>query len=550
MKNFKNWTIFTKIMSISIFTIALIASGMMFYFIPLVGKKLMEEKETTLRNVVDVVLTLAATYDARAKAGEFTQEEAQNRVLSDIKGLRYQNNEYFFIFSTNGKMVAHGVKQELVGKDMADDIFKDSHGKFFAKEMVELAKDKGEGFVEYFWPKPKETLPSPKIGFVKLFAPWGWIISSGVYVDTVKAETVVLRNKIMIATGIGSAIILLIVYFIASMITKPLKRCVKLAGFLAEGNFSGKDLNENSMDEVGQVAGALDKMKNSLNALLNTTMGNVSSSSQQVASASEELSMTVGSMVMSLADQTKRVSQIATASEEMSQTVLDIAQNTNRMAGSATETSALAKEGEEIVKKSMAEVKEIADTVGMSVDIVRVLGDRSKHIGDIVNVIEDIADQTNLLALNAAIEAARAGEHGRGFAVVADEVRKLAERSVKSTTEIRDMIKSTQDEVFKAIDAMEKAANKVSVGVELSAQTGTALSVIVTKVNDLQLNVQQIASATEEMSTTSGEISKDIEAVAMVSQESSDGATEIERASTELSRLSSDLQKVVEQFKL
>jgi len=550
VKNFKNWTILTKIMSISIFTIVLIASGMMFYFIPLVGKKLMEEKETSIKSVVDVVLTLAATYDARAKAGQFTQEEAQSKILSDIKGLRYQNNEYFFVFSTNGKMVAHGVKQALVGKDMADDVFKDSHGKFFLKEMVEVSKDKGEGFVDYMWPKPNKTEPSPKLSYVKLFAPWGWIIGTGIYVDNVQAEISALRNKIMIATGAGSGIILVMVYFIASMITKPLKRCAKLAGFLAQGDFSGKDLNVSSMDEAGILARALDKMKNNLNDLLNTTMRNVSNSSLQVASASEELSMTVKSMVERLDDQTKRVSQIATASEEMSQTVLDIAQNTNKIANSATETSALAKEGEEIVKRSMAEVKEIADTVDMSADIVRSLGDRSTHIGDIVNAIEDIADQTNLLALNAAIEAARAGEHGRGFAVVADEVRKLAERSVKSTTEIRDMIKSTQDEVFKAIDSMENVSSKVSVGVELSAQTGKALSVIVDKAHDLQLNVQQIASATEEMSTTSGEISKDIEAVAMVSRESSDGAMEIERASTELSRLSADLKEVVEQFKL
>lgn len=550
MKTFKNWAILTKIMSISIFTIVLIASGMMFYFIPLVGKKLMEEKETSIKSVVDVVLTLAATYDAKAKAGELTQEEAQNKIMSDIKGLRYQNNEYFYIFNTNGKMVAHGVKQELVGKDMADDIFKDSRGKFFLKEMAEVSKNKGEGFVDYYWPKPKETVPSPKVGFVKLFSPWGWMIASGIYVDNVQAETSALRNKIMIATGAGSAIILMIVYLIASMITKPLKRCAKLAGFLAQGNFSGKDLNVHSMDETGILAGALDKMKNDLNGLLNTTIGNVSNSSLQVASASEELSMTVGSMVERLADQTKRVSQIAAASEEMSQTVLDIVQNTNRIADSATETSVLAKEGEEIVKRSMAEVKEIADTVEMSADIVRILGDQSKNIGDIVNVIEDIADQTNLLALNAAIEAARAGEQGRGFAVVADEVRKLAERSVKSTSEIKNMINSTQNEVLKAIDSMETVSSKVSVGVELSAQTGKALSVIVAKTNDLQLNVQQIASATEEMSTTSGEISKDIEEVAAVSQENSDSATEIERASTELSRLSSDLKKVVEQFKL
>lgn len=548
MRTFKNLSILTKIMSISIFTIILVASGMLFYFIPLVGGKLMDEKKAALKNVVDVVISLSSAYDKRVQNGELTPQEARQRIISSMIDMRFMNGEYFFAFDTNKKIVAHGANPQLLGKDITE--FKDPHGKYFGKEMVDVAGSKKEGFVSYSWPKAGQTVPLPKITYLKHFAPWGWTVATGIYVDDVNAQVSAIRNKIMAATAAGSIFILFIVYLIARMITGPLKRCVKLAGFLAQGNFSGHDLAVNTKDEVGTLSGALDKMKNSLNELLNTTMGNVSSSSLQVASASEELSMTVVSIAERLTDQTKRVSQIATASEEMSQTVLDIARSTNRIADSATETSTLAKEGEEIVGRSIAEVKEIAETVDMSAEIVRILGDRSGRIGDIVNVIEDIADQTNLLALNAAIEAARAGEHGRGFAVVADEVRKLAERSVKSTSEIRDMIKSTQDEVFKAIDAMENASSKVSAGVELSAKTGQALSVIVAKVSDLQLNVQQIASATEEMSTTSGEISKDIEAVAAVSQESSDGVSEIERASTELSRLSSDLKSVVENFKL
>jgi methyl-accepting chemotaxis protein len=234
----------------------------------------------------------------------------------------------------------------------------------------------------------------------------------------------------------------------------------------------------------------------------------------------------------------------------MSQTVVDIARNATNIAASSAETLKLAREGETIVHRSVKEVKEIAQTVDESASFVRSLGERSKHIGEIVNVINDIADQTNLLALNAAIEAARAGEQGRGFAVVADEVRKLAERTAQATSEISDMIKANTDEVFRAVDSMENASSKVNAGVELSSQAGGALEVIVKKADELQIMVQQIASATEEMSATADEVSKDIEQIALVSKESSSSSEQTTQAAQELSSLSTNLQRTVGEFRL
>jgi methyl-accepting chemotaxis protein len=178
------------------------------------------------------------------------------------------------------------------------------------------------------------------------------------------------------------------------------------------------------------------------------------------------------------------------------------------------------------------------------------LGEKSKQIGAIVAVINDIADQTNLLALNAAIEAARAGEQGRGFAVVADEVRKLAERTAKATSEITQMIGSIQDEVDKAVYAMNHTNEKVNVGLQYSVEAGEQLKAIVQSVTSLQSMVQHIASATEEMSTTSEAISGDIQAVAGGAKEISGGSDQIAHSSSELARLAGQLKNIADQFKV
>ncbi len=316
-----------------------------------------------------------------------------------------------------------------------------------------------------------------------------------------------------------------------------------IAKNISEGNLTVK------MESRGKEVGVFAAMKN-MTERLKGIVADVKSTADNVASASQQLSASSEQMSRGTLEQSGRASQIATSSSEMSQTVVDIARNASNIASAATDATKTAQDGGVIVSKSVDEVKAIADTVSETAKMVSSLGERSKQIGEIVSVINDIADQTNLLALNAAIEAARAGEQGRGFAVVADEVRKLAERTAKATSEIGDMIKAIQDEVEKAVASMNDGTERVNIGVELSTQAGKALHGIVKSVDELHCMVQQIASATEEMSTVSETISGDIETIASVSKETSTSSEQIAQASNDLARLASNLQGIVGQFKV
>lgn len=334
-------------------------------------------------------------------------------------------------------------------------------------------------------------------------------------------------------------------FWIVRSIAKPLNEAVVVMNKVAEGDLTAA-IESKSTNEVGQFMSSAKHMIEKLK----TIIADLKSASSNIASASQELSASSEQMSRGVTEQSGRATQIATATNEMSQTVVDVAKNASSISSSSAETANIAKEGETIVNKSVEEVKAIADTVNESAKLMGSLGERSKQIGEIVNVIKDIADQTNLLALNAAIEAARAGEQGRGFAVVADEVRKLAERTAKATSEIGNMIGAIQEEMEKAVTSMQDGTKRVEVGVEFSARAGEALRKIVGSVSELQSMVQQIASATEEMSTASEQISGDIEAIANVSKETAVSSNQISQSSSDLSRLASNLNEVVKIFKV
>jgi methyl-accepting chemotaxis protein len=362
-----------------------------------------------------------------------------------------------------------------------------------------------------------------------------------------KKTAAVLLLLVIAAVASGAGIVVALVF--SNAITKPLKRAVDISNQLAEGDLTldiESDGGAASGDETGQLLSA---MKNMIYKL-NETVSQVKVTADSVAGASVQLKESSDQMTKSVTEQSEKAAQVATASTEMSQTVMDIARNAADIAASAKETAKTAKDGESIVGKSVQEVKAIADTVRESARIMATLGDRSKQIGDIVSVINEIADQTNLLALNAAIEAARAGEQGRGFAVVADEVRKLAERTAKATAEISGMIKAMQDEVFKAVSSMEEGTRRVETGVKFSTQAGEALGNIVGSVEQLQTMVQQIASATEEMSSVTETTNHDIEEISGIANDAMSTFSRISDSAATMAELSSNLQNVVSQFKI
>ncbi len=311
------------------------------------------------------------------------------------------------------------------------------------------------------------------------------------------------------------------------------------------GNLTSR-LDESRKDEIGELSRRFNGFVSNLSGIVESVM----ESSKEVTSKSNILSTESRELSKSIKGQSDKSSVIASSSEELSQTVAEIASNTSVIAEAASDTVEKSNTGLNVINEAIKEVQKISESVMDSAKLIDSLKLRSGKITEIVVVINDIADQTNLLALNAAIEAARAGEQGRGFAVVADEVRKLAERTASSTGAITDMVKSIQNETAEASNAMQENIERVNSGVELSEKAGKNFMEILDSINGLQEMIQQIASATEEMSATSDHISQNIEDIANISEDSSERTNKIASDISNLGKLSEGLISLVERFKI
>ena len=359
--------------------------------------------------------------------------------------------------------------------------------------------------------------------------------------NVIKKEIV----TVVILTVSGLIVGALFATLISRSISKPVAELKDAIERIGQGDLTVEIKAENK-DEIGVISNSLTQAISSIKNLI----GQSKTISSSLASSSEQLSATTEEISRNLKSQTERASQIASAAEEMSQTVVDIAKNASNIAEVSVTTANVAKEGKDMTINTAGEIKVIEDSVNKLSGIVNDLGERSRQIGDIVTVIKDIADQTNLLALNAAIEAARAGEQGRGFAVVADEVRKLAERTAKATDEIADMIRGIQTEVNVAEQSMEDATKKVASGVELSEKAANTLTQILNKAQELQSMIQQIASATEEMSSVTDHITQDIGGIAEGSKEISVAVDQSAQTASDIARLGGELNAAIGRFKV
>jgi methyl-accepting chemotaxis protein len=353
------------------------------------------------------------------------------------------------------------------------------------------------------------------------------------------------RIMLSVLTGIIVLLSLAIAFVITRSITIPVANLASQADLLAQGDLQ-VTITNNSRDEIGHLSNSFIKMAENFRNIISQ----VASTSTQVASAASQLNSTAEQIATGAEEVAAQAATVATAGEEMSATSDDIAQNCQMAAEGAQRASQTAHNGAEVVEKTVAVMAQIALRVQESAKTVESLGARSDQIGAIIGTIEDIADQTNLLALNAAIEAARAGEQGRGFAVVADEVRALAERTTRATREIGEMIKAIQKETKDAVAAMEQGVHQVETGTEEAAKSGHALQEILQQVNDVAMQINQVATAAEEQTATTSEISNNMHQITEVVQQTSQGAHESATAASQLSGNAEELQRLVRQFKL
>ncbi|MFG0291563.1 MAG: methyl-accepting chemotaxis protein [Phycisphaerales bacterium JB050] len=348
---------------------------------------------------------------------------------------------------------------------------------------------------------------------------------------------------VLITIIVGAAVS---IFWTVRGVVRAIRAVSERAERIAVGDLSGEPIDVESRDEIGQLAQSVNTMRDSLAELVR----GITLTATEVAEMSENIAAASQQSAQNIREQESQSNQVAAAVAEMTSSIDEVANNSDEVSRGAVDAGDKAREGAQIVAQTVSEMREIADQVATLSNLVGSLGDKSQQIGQIVEVINDIADQTNLLALNAAIEAARAGEHGRGFAVVADEVRKLADRTTKATAEVSESIASIQTETKRAVTEMESSTSRVSSGVELAERAGGSLQAITSGSANVSRMIESIAAAARQQSTAAEEISHSVDAIRSSNEETATGAAQSAEAATRLNVKAEELRQAVERFTL
>ena len=500
------------------------------------ASSLIQQKQIELQHLGEVALGIVKEEHAAAQKGDVSAADAQKRAMARVAALRYGSNDYYWINDMHPKMVMHPIKPEMNGNDLS--AYKDPNGKLLFVDFVDTVRKSGAGFVPYEWPKPGFEKPQPKLSYVVGFAPWNWVIGTGVYIDDVNAQTWASTRRSLIAAGLILLFALAVSILVARSITGPLRHMTVAMNDLASGNLAVEVPGVGRGDEVGEMAKAVEIFKGNavarqaleaeqreaatraasgrkadMNKMANDFEAAVGLIVEAVSSASSQLEVSAGTLTTTAERAQQLTATVAAASEEASSNVQSVASATEEMASSVNEIS----------RQVQASARMAVDAVGqarVTNDRVSELSKAATRIGDVVELINTIAGQTNLLALNATIEAARAGEAGRGFAVVASEVKALAEQTAKATGEIGQQISGIQAATQESVNAIQEISGTIEKLSEISST---------------------IAAAVEEQGAATQEISRNVQQASMGTQQVSSNITDVQRGASETGSASSQV---------
>ncbi|WP_265944479.1 methyl-accepting chemotaxis protein [Dechloromonas sp. A34] len=504
---------------------------------------MLEDRKQKTHNLVEVAIGIVTHHHKLAAAGKMSEEDAKKAARDSLRSLRYGKDDYFFGFETSGVYILHGGNPAVEGQQKID--MKDTNGKLLIKELI-LAAQAGGGFVDYWFPRAGQQVAEPKIGYAALFAPWGWVMGTGIYIDDVEKEY---RQSAMLLGGISLlllAILSVVGWQISSSILKQLGGEPNVAAGVMQRVADGDLTASVDSAPTGSLLHTLGRMVDSLRQMvreINDDANRLVSNAEQIATASDEVAR-------SAEQQSDATSAMAAAIEELTVSSNHISDSARETARNTTQAVELSVQGTERVGQASQAIQQIATTVADASGRIHALEERAKQVSSIANVIKDIAGQTNLLALNAAIEAARAGEQGRGFAVVADEVRKLAERTSLATTEIEQMIVGIQNDTVGAVGAMNTALPEVQAGVQLADSASESLRAIEDGARRTLERVGEVADATKEQSAASTSIAQRVEQIANMVEATTDTIRGTATTAHQLESIAINLKQLIGRFRV
>lgn len=506
---------------------------------------LYDQQKEKVEKMVQGVISITKYYHGLSVAGEMTEQEAKDTVISILNNFRYDGNNYVWINDDKPNMIMHPFKPDLNGTSVAG--VKDPDGVALFIEMVNVAKSKGKGYVPYKWPKPGADAPVDKISYVESFTPWSWIIGTGIYIDNVEDVFAVHRNIIIGISIIILASVVMLIHLIGSSIIRPSREAYLSMQNIAEGD---GDLTQPLTTEGNDAIARLGKAFNSFTEKMRESLKDVAQNAQQTLQNAEMVANTSIANKEFIQTQSDNTTQVAAAMEEMTANIQEVSSNADAAEQAAIDAQKNTSAGKAIVSSTIDEIEHLSADIDEVSHKINELATESQNIGAVLDVIRGIAEQTNLLALNAAIEAARAGEQGRGFAVVADEVRTLASRTGQSTDEIQEMITKLQNGAQQAVEAVNNSQKTSKQTVESAAEANDSLS----QIDDLMLVISdmnsQIARATEQQTQAANEVNLRIAELADMTGEALNMTEDLSQASVELKSSSDQMNEVVGRFKL
>lgn len=506
---------------------------------------LMQAKQVKTQHLIETVTGILSYYHQQEQQGALSLEQAQQRAKNTLAMLRYGQEDYFWINDLTPTMVMHPMNPSLDGRELSS--ITDPNGKAIFVEMVNVVRKSGQGPIGYMWSKPGSDAPVDKISYVKNFVPWGWVVGSGIYIDDVNALLWAHTKQSLILLISTLFVLFLIAHWISQSITKPCQATQIALTDIANGDGDlTRTLPVTGNDELAHIALAF----NQFAAKIRHIVQNIQPITQDVTGAAQELTQVAHHASNKAHEQHSSVQNVASAMSQLCNSNMEVtgaAQQAEQFARKASEISLSSSKAIVMASDYMGT---LAETVSRTEKNVQELAQDSQKVEAVLDVIRGVAEQTNLLALNAAIEAARAGEQGRGFAVVADEVRTLATRTRNSTDEIEQIIINLQKRACDVSQSMSKTQSQSLATQEQANQAQQALHEIGVQIEEiLELN-QHIAKASNEHAKATESIRTDLDCIAHHSDSNITQANQIAAASEQLMHNGQQLKTNFAAFKV